>query len=60
MDIKRYKCLAISYLVDSSIIFLKVLPATGVPGDCYLLGKSDEEPEIDDEPEAEEEDDGGN
>merc|ERR1712106_831308 len=36
----------------------KILPATGVPGDCYLLGKSDEEPEIDDEPEAEEVDDG--
>jgi len=36
----------------------KVLPATGVPGDCYLLGKSDEEPEIDNEPEVEEVDDG--
>merc|ERR1711892_1388782 len=36
----------------------KVLPATGVPGDCYLLGKSDEEPEIENEPEVEEVDDG--
>merc|ERR1711892_1592672 len=36
----------------------KVLPATGVPGDCYLLGKSDEEPEINNEPEVEEVDDG--
>jgi hypothetical protein len=35
-----------------------VVPASGVPGDCYLLGKSTEavEEEVEDE---EEEDDGG-
>ena len=37
----------------------KVLPATGVPGSCYALGKSGEVAEIEDEPEEEEVDDGG-
>jgi hypothetical protein len=35
------------------------LPALGVPGDCYLLGKSDDVAEIEEEPEEEEVDDGG-
>jgi len=36
----------------------KVLPASGVPGNCYALGKSDEEDEAEEEPEEEEVDDG--
>ena len=37
----------------------KVLPASGVPGSCYALGKSGDVAEIEDEPEEEEVDDGG-
>jgi len=36
----------------------KVVPASGVPGDCYVLGKSDIAEEEEDEPEEEEVDDG--
>ena len=58
--------MAIKRLFNSVLFITKinmyspqVTPASGVSGDCYVLGKSDDVAQAEEEPEEEEVDDGG-